>query len=84
MGLEKSLEAIHLIQGEMTQPPTGTVTWVCCYGMWQEERRRVLGSLPSERLKDDWQHVAAEFLKQRLGVDTDTEAGKVFFQFKSR
>jgi hypothetical protein len=64
--LKKSLEAIHLIQGEMTQPPTGTVTWVCCSSSEYCKKNVVVfwGACRRERLKDDWQHVAAEFLNQ--------------------
>jgi len=86
MGLEKSLEVIHLIQEEITQPSTGTVTWVCCNSTECSKKNIVvfLGACRRERLKDDWQHVAAEFLKQGLRADTYIEVGKVFFQFKSR
>ena len=66
MGLEKSVEVIHLIQREITQLSTGTVTWVCCNATECSKKNVVvfLGACRRERLKDDWQHVAAEFLKQ--------------------
>ena len=66
IGFKKSLETIHLIQGEMTQPPTGTVTWV---SRKASECSKInvfvfLGARRRERLKDNWQHVAGEFLNQ--------------------
>jgi len=63
--LEKSLEMIHLIQGEMTQPPAGTVTWVRCNALERSTTNvLVLEAYRRERLKDDRQHVAAEYLNQ--------------------
>ena len=81
MGLEKSLEAIHLIQGEMTQPPTGTVTWACRNALECSKKIVVVfwGACRRERLKDDWEHVAAESLKQLLRADTDTRLEKFSF-----
>jgi len=72
---------IHLIQGEITQPPTGTVTWVCCDAAECSKKNVIvfLGACRRERLKDDWQHVAAEFLKQGFRANTDIKAGKSSF-----
>ena len=64
MGLEKALEVINLIQGEITQPSTGTVTWVCSNATECSKKNVVVFLGARERLKDDRQHVAAEFLKQ--------------------
>jgi len=77
---------IHLIEGEITQPSAGTVTWVC-RNSTESSKKKVdvfLGACRRERLKDDWQHIAAEFLKQGFRADTDIEARKVFIQFISR
>jgi len=63
MGLKKSLETIHLIRGEMTQPPTGTGTWVRRNAAECSKKNVVIvwGACRRETLKDDWQHVAAKF-----------------------
>jgi len=50
----------------MTQPPTGTVTWFCCNALECSKKKVIefLAACRREWLKDDRQHVAAEFLNQ--------------------
>ena len=82
--LEDVLKEIHLLQGEMSQPPARALTGICCD---VAERSKKIVYLPfgtsnMKWLESKWKHGGADSLHQRLGANVDIEAGEGVFELE--